>query len=317
MAEQAQAQTKPRGLVEYVSRDQQAISLSFDTVRKYLVSGKSDLVTDAEIIYFMGTCKARGLNPFKKDCYLVKYTNASPAAIIVSIDYYRSRARAQDDCIGWESGIIVADKDEQITFRKGSFCFPGDILKGGWFKATPAGWQVPFEWSVNLEPFIKTTRDGDVTQFWREDNQPQQIAKVAESQGLRRLWPDEFQSLYTDAELNNAGELRDVTPIADPQSIEETNARQAKPSTSENNPAGEPRADTRKAGNSNDKPATDKKSAALAWVNDGPPEEILDTNMLQTKLKGLNQSEQLAVCSAYNARRSAILEEMKAGQAAE
>ena len=63
-----------KGLVEYLSRDGQQIKLNFDTVRKFLVSGKPELVTDQEIMLYMGMAKARGLNPFKKDCYLVKYT---------------------------------------------------------------------------------------------------------------------------------------------------------------------------------------------------------------------------------------------------
>src|SRR3990167_10113662 len=99
------AEEKERGLVVYQSRDGQEIRLSFDTVKKYLISGKPGLVSDQEIVLYMGMCKARGLNPFKRDCYLVKYTEGDPAATIVSIDYFRSRAKAQPDCVGWKSGI--------------------------------------------------------------------------------------------------------------------------------------------------------------------------------------------------------------------
>lgn len=323
-------ETKERGLVEYQSRDGQAIKLSFDTVRKFLVSGKAALVTDQEIVMYMGMCKARGLNPFKRDCYLVKYTEKTPAATIVSIDYYRSRARAQADCLGWESGVIALDKDQVLQFRRGSFMYPGDELKGGWFRAKPKDWTIPFEWSVNLEPFIKKTADGDITTFWREENQPQQIAKVAESQGLRRLWPDEFQGLYTEGEELD---LRDVTPIGEPL---------AKPKEVESdelvkNPSAEKSVesnDTRvpsggvgggEAPESSSKPSTrnqpgnagdankdrDKKAEALAWVGEAPEAEIMDTKTLSVKLKGLTQGEQLVVCSAFNKRRNQIVEDLK------
>src|SRR5882672_2401168 len=110
-------ENKERGLVVYESRDGQEIRLSFDTVRKYLVSGKPEYVTDQEIVLYMGTCKARGLNPFKKDCYLVKYTENDPAATIVAIDFYRSRARAQLDCVGWKAGILLHTEKGGLEYR--------------------------------------------------------------------------------------------------------------------------------------------------------------------------------------------------------
>lgn len=197
----AEAPQTDRGLTTYQSRDGQQIKLSFDIVRKYFVSGRPDLVKDEEIMLYMGTCKARGLNPAKKDCYLIKYSADDPAATIVSIDYYRSRARAQTDCEGWHCGVIVKDSAGALVYRNGAFMFEGDTLLGGWFKARPSSWAEPYEWAVNLKPYIKTDRYGKITNFWREDNQAYMIAKVAESQGLRRLWPDEFQGLFVAEEI--------------------------------------------------------------------------------------------------------------------
>src|SRR5882672_10092835 len=149
-----------RGLTTYLSRDGQQIKLSYDIVRKYFVSGKAELVKDEEIVLYMGTCKARGLNPAKRDCYLVKYTAEDPAAMIISIDYFRSRAKAQTDCEGWKSGVIVKDAAGALVYRTGSFTFEGDTLLGGWFKAKPANWIDEYEWSVNLKPYVKTTQKG-------------------------------------------------------------------------------------------------------------------------------------------------------------
>jgi len=200
-ANMAEEQPKERGLIQYESRDGQQIKLSFDIVRRYYVSGRPELVKDEEIMLYMGTCKARGLNPAKKDCYLIKYTADDPAATIVSIDYYRSRAKVQADCEGWHCGVIVKDAAGALAYRNGAFTFPGDTLLGGWFKARPSSWAEPYEWAVNLAPYVKTNRQGQTTGFWREENQPYMIAKVAESQGLRRLWPDEFQGLFVHEEI--------------------------------------------------------------------------------------------------------------------
>lgn len=327
-------ETKERGLVEYQSRDGQLVKLSFDSVRKYLVSGKAELVTDQEIVMYMGTCKARGLNPFKRDCYLVKY-NQDPAATIVSIDYFRSRARAQTDCRGWECGVIVENGD-QIIERKGSFMRPGDALLGAWFRARPAGWEVDFDWSINLDPYIKKKSDGGVTKFWADENQPQMIAKVVESQGLRRLWPDEFQGLY--AEDDNLQNLKDVTPvepIGKPKEIKSnedtenrdhaTTGHTARSGSDNAADAGRESGSGRGGDNSGpvdggeslrgsrtpqEKP--DKKAEALAWVAEAPEAEIMDSKTLNQKLKGLSQGEQLVVCSAFNKRRQTIVAELKA-----
>lgn len=189
-------------VVEYQARDGQKIKLSPAIIKKYLVSGRSEFVTDQELYLYMGVCKSRGLNPFVRDCHLVKYTQNDGAAIITSIDYYRKRARAQKDCKGWSVGIVI-EKGGELIYRKGTILLEGENLVGGWAEATPEGWAEPMRKEVNLKRYIKTTKDGGVTRFWQPMNQPEMIAKVAESQLLRSLWPDEFQGLYVDSEVQS------------------------------------------------------------------------------------------------------------------
>jgi len=191
------SEKEERGLVKYQDRSGNEVKLNPDMVRKYLVTGKRDLVTDQEVMYFIGTCMARGLNPFARDCYLIKYTD-EPAAIITSIDFFRARARAQADCKGWACGVIV-QKDGELRYSKG-LVLEGEKVVGGWFRATPQGWQEPFELEVNLSGYVKKTREGKATRFWSEENWPTMITKVAESQGLRRIWPAEFQGLHIQEE---------------------------------------------------------------------------------------------------------------------
>jgi phage recombination protein Bet len=186
-------------VVAYKARDGQDVTLSIDIVKNFLVTGKKELVSSQEFVYFMGVCKARGLNPFAKDCYLIKYSTEA-AAIITSIDFYRSRARAQADCTGWEKGVICLNtKTGEVRYSKG-LVLPDEELVGGWFKAQPTGWSMPYEVEVNLEGYIKHTNTGEITKFWQKANQPTMIAKVAESQGLRSLWPDEFRGTITAEE---------------------------------------------------------------------------------------------------------------------
>uniref|UniRef100_A0A6H1ZPP8 Putative DNA recombination protein n=1 Tax=viral metagenome TaxID=1070528 RepID=A0A6H1ZPP8_9ZZZZ len=191
--------SEEKGVVRYQARDGQEVTLSFENVKKYLVSGGGS-VTDQELMYFLGVCKSRGLNPFNKDAYLIKYGNNDPAAIVISIDYFRSRAKVQPDCVGWKKGIVVQRDDGTLRDSAG-IILEGEKLIGGFFEATPQGWSVLFRLEVNLSGYIKKTKDGRITKFWSEENQPSQIAKVAESQGLRTMWPNEFQGIYEEAEI--------------------------------------------------------------------------------------------------------------------
>jgi len=199
-------------LVKYTATDGQEVSLTFDTIRKFLVAGKGNLVTPQELVYFMGICKTRKLNPFAKDCYLIKYSEQESAAIVTSVDYFRKRARAQADCRGWKRGVIVQKPDGTLRYSNG-LVLEDETLLGGWFEAQPQGWDYPFTLEVNLTGYIKKTRQGEVTKFWQPENQPTMIMKIAESQGLRTLWPDEFQGIHTREEIPDfPRDAIDVTP---------------------------------------------------------------------------------------------------------
>jgi phage recombination protein Bet len=320
------ADEKERGLVVYQSRDGQEIRLSFDIVRKFLVSGKSNLVTEQEMMLYMGMCKARGLNPFKRDCYLVKYTDGDPAATIVSIDYFRSRAKAQGDCLGWQSGIIVENGQGQIEYRKGAFLTEKETLLGGWFRGKPAAWTEDYEWSVSLKPYIKKTKEGGATRFWSEDNQAYMIAKVAESQGLRRLWPDEFQMLFTEEEI------RDVTPepLKIPQAIREKGDEAIPPAQEKSDSAvedarqppggtspvdegivtgGHQEPEPKPAQTSKKQSPEERKAAALKILEEATDEEYsaLPQTWLTNAIRGLSQTDQLDVCKTWNKRKQMLI----------
>jgi phage recombination protein Bet len=223
------AMAEEKGVVEYRSRDGQQIKLSPAIIKRFLVSGEADLVTDQEMMLYMGVCKARGMNPFIRDAYLVKYKSSDPAAIITSKDYLNKRARSQPDCRGWKSGIVIQNSLGQIEYRQGCILLDNETLLGGWFEALPDGWTTPMRKEVPLKSYIKKTKDGRVTRFWATEKQPEMIAKVAESQGLRATWPDEFQGLYVDAEMESRGAQAELDQAVKVKSSEPEPAAQQKP----------------------------------------------------------------------------------------
>ena len=183
------------------------MKLTMSMVKKYLVTGNRELVTTQELIFFMQLCKARKLNPFLREAYLIKYSPSEAAQIITSIQRIRADAMAHPLCQGWQTGLIFWDteKNEQIET---SGIVPRSKEKdryellGAFFEAQPKNWSMPYRLEVNLEGYIKKTKSGDITAFWKPEKQPFMIMKVAESQGLRNLFQnDAGAGLYVEEEL--------------------------------------------------------------------------------------------------------------------
>ena len=86
------------------------VKLSHSIVKNYLVNGQADKLTDQEIVYFMHLCKARKLNPFTKEVYLIKYGN-QPATMVVSRDALEKRAIKHEKYNGKKVGIYIVDKE--------------------------------------------------------------------------------------------------------------------------------------------------------------------------------------------------------------
>ena len=70
-----------------------SVQLDIDFVKKYLVRGRSELVTDQELVMFINTCKMQKLNPLANgEVYLIKYSKDEPAQMVVGKDSYNKRA---------------------------------------------------------------------------------------------------------------------------------------------------------------------------------------------------------------------------------
>ena len=218
-------EAKERGLVVYQDRFGTDTRLSAPIVRKFLVQGRSEYVNDQEIYWFIAKCKALKLNPFTRDCWFIKYSQKENAQIIVSKDFYNARLDSQKDLEWWKAGIIVRRdckpcngsgmvqeagvdtvcklcEGEGLIYknRQGAMPREGDFLVGGWFEAKKRARSQPNYLEVSLPAYIKTTREGSITQFWRPEMQPHMIRKVAFNQGCREMYPDEYGGVYDESE---------------------------------------------------------------------------------------------------------------------
>ena len=100
------------------------IKLSPSIVKNYLVNGQSDKLTEQEIVYFMHLCKARKLNPFTKEVYLIKYGN-QPATMVVSRDALEKRAIKHKEYNGKKVGIYVLRKSDGELIKRDSTIYLG------------------------------------------------------------------------------------------------------------------------------------------------------------------------------------------------
>lgn len=205
------------GIVDYTGAQ---LALIKRTVAK-------DTNTD-EFDLFMSVARMKGLDPFSKQISAIVFNKDKPdkrqMAIITGIDGIRA--------IAARSGRYRPDEDEPVIEYDPALKGPtnplgivkcvvkiyiADVARGGGWKpvAGVAYWDefapIKDEWAWDdaankRKPTGKQTLDGNWPKMGRV-----MIAKCAESQALRRAFPEDLSGLYEDAELDRASMI-DVTP---------------------------------------------------------------------------------------------------------
>lgn len=169
--------------------------LSVSTIKKYI----NDKATDEEAYVFLQLCKARGLNPFLKEAYLIKYDHVSPATMVVGKDAFMKRAELHPEYDGFEAGIIVEYKDSSGFVivdenRVGTFLREEETLLGGWAKVYRKDHTRPVEITVSMKEF-NTGKSS-----WKKIPATM-IRKVALVQGHREAFPSELSGMYDQSEV--------------------------------------------------------------------------------------------------------------------
>lgn len=206
-------------LVEF-SANGEKVKLSPAIVRNYLVNGNGQ-ITDQEVVYFINLCKSQGLNPFIKDCYLIKYGNTTPAQMVVSKDVFLKRAERNSEFDGLDAGIIVINNESgDLTYRKGAFYLKDrEEVVGGWADVFRKNISHPTHIEVSVEEYAGKTKDGKLNSQWAS-KMGTMVRKVAITQALRETFPNDFQQMYSEEEMNVDMKL-DETPIQQPTNIVE------------------------------------------------------------------------------------------------
>ena len=190
------AETKP--LEVTYQANGKSIRLTPGMVKKYLISGNPDAVTDQEIMMFMMLCKNAGLDPWQREAYCIKY-GSQPATLVVGKEAFQKRADADPNFDGQEAGIIVLDESGRMQHREGTLLLDGDTLLGGWAKVYRKDRSHPSVSECSLNEYIGRKKDGSINGQWG-GKPATMIRKVALVQALREAFPARLGTMYTSEE---------------------------------------------------------------------------------------------------------------------
>lgn len=191
--------TEPKKAQEVVYKaNGQTIKLTPGMIKKYLVSGDAERVTDQEVVMFMQLCANAGLDPWQREAYCIKY-GSNAATMVVGKDAYQKRADADPNFDGQEAGVVVVDADGTLQHRDGALVLDGEKLVGGWAKVWRKDRKHPSTAECSLTEYCGLRKDGKPNSQW-SGKPATMIRKVALVQALREAFPARLGGLYISEE---------------------------------------------------------------------------------------------------------------------
>jgi phage recombination protein Bet len=193
--------------------DGETIKLTPSIVQNFII-GTEAKITLPEFTFFTKLCKARGLNPFLKEAYCIKF-GKQPAQIIVGKDAILKRAIRNQQFNGMETGVIVkVTETGEIIERKGTF-FDAETEKlvGGWAKVYRKDWEHPTYCSVSFAEVAQKKSDGSLNSNWAGKGATM-VEKVAKVRALRETFVDDLGGMYeaeeTSVSIDNTTEPAEI-----------------------------------------------------------------------------------------------------------
>jgi len=171
------------------------VKLTPKIVKDYLTNGAE--ITMPEFKMFTELCKARKLNPFLKEAYVIKFGN-NPAQIVVGKDAVLKRAITHPQFNGREQGIIVKN-DNGIEERKGTFKLQDEELVGAWAKVYRKDWEYPVYITVSFDEVAQKKANGQLNSNWGSKGATM-VEKVALVRALREAFAEELGGMIDEDE---------------------------------------------------------------------------------------------------------------------
>lgn len=206
----AVAKTEDRGLTEFVpfgSNDMVKLNISIVRSLVAVPTKTGQMPKDTECIKFIAMCKARRLNPFEGDAFLIGYDSRDGAKfnLITAHQAFLKRAELNAEYNGMKSGCIV-QREGVLVDLEGDFHLEDDVVMGGWATVYFKTRQNPMHKRIRLKRFQKAFG------VWQEDPAGM-ICKCAEADALRSSFPTMLGGLYLKEEMDREVPTKMSEPI--------------------------------------------------------------------------------------------------------
>lgn len=184
-------------------RNKQVADLTIEDITNFICPE----ATVPEAMMFLRLCQARGINPFLKEAYLIKFKGNQPASMVVSRDYFARKAEEHPQYDGCEDGIILKKENGEFERREGTFLLQEEKLVGGWCKVYRKDRSKPTLAEVALHEYQQRNSEGTLNKFWNEKTgkPATMIDKVAQSQSFKKAFPGDLSGMYDASEIGDEG----------------------------------------------------------------------------------------------------------------
>jgi len=223
--------------------------------------------TDEELSMFIQNCKRYGLDPFTGQIHAVKRWDKNAGREVLNVQ------------VGIDGFRLIADRTGRWQGTLGPYWCGQDAdwtdvwLSGDFPAAAKVGvlrsdFSEP-RWAIaRWDAYVATKKNGDPRFMWRQ-MPAHMLAKCAEALALRSAFPNDLSGLYTDAEMDQAGDSEKRTYDGpDPQEVEAEVVENGSSKTVGNTHCSEEAA-------KQDQPDYDNRLRKIeAWLDAKPPEKL-------------------------------------------
>jgi len=152
----------------------------------------------AEAYVFNSWCAHNGLDPWRREAYLVKYGN-NPAQMLTAKDAFTKRAESNPRYQGSKAGVVVINREGKLENRVGEIVLKDEELVGGWADVYVKDYVTPISATVSFRERCQY-KDGKPQAKWAS-SPALMIRKCALVAALREAFPNDVGGMYVPDEM--------------------------------------------------------------------------------------------------------------------
>ena len=185
----------------------QNVELSIALTQQYFCPD----ATPAEAYVFNAWCAHNGLDPWRREAYLVKYGKDKPAQMLTAKDAFTKRAEANPRYQGSKAGVVVRKEDGTLENRVGELVLEDEEIVGGWADVFVKDYVTPISAVVGFRERCQYKADGTPMAKWASAP-ALMIRKCALVAAMREAFPNEVGGMYIPDEMEAGAAIDEESP---------------------------------------------------------------------------------------------------------